>query len=206
MFATLWVQAKPVSPEKMVSEGYLRLVLHKLRQLHQTQVPFKGVTELPVFCPVGMAQMALGQLRKASPVLGQHHDRIRRLIDEAQAAIAAHPTALKLCHNDFHQHNVLIDAEDQPWIVDWAHAGWNDPYFDLAWLACNLDLPLHTATLSQILRTYQDGTSKQDVEKLGSYMRFADLLLFAWCAGQDDKGQTDDAAYFFERVCRHSVS
>lgn len=43
------------------------------------------------------------------------------------------PQPLGLVHWDFHPENVLVDANDQPWVIDWTQFQATDVRFDLAW-------------------------------------------------------------------------
>ena len=51
---------------------------------------------------------------------------------EVFARLAAVPEAAALCHHDIHPQNMVLDATDRLWLVDWEYAGLNDPVFDLA--------------------------------------------------------------------------
>ena len=56
-----------------------------------------------------------------------------------EAALAAAPVPLRLCHNDLLNAN-LIDDGTRIRIVDWEYAAMGDPWFDLGNLAVNHDL------------------------------------------------------------------
>ncbi len=60
--------------------------------------------------------------------------RILEINDELEAAVG--PVDLALCHNDLLAAN-FIDTGERLWIVDWEHAGYGAPLFDLANLASN---------------------------------------------------------------------
>jgi len=40
---------------------------------------------------------------------------------------------LSLCHMDFHGMNILLDMENQPYVIDWGSSLISDPRLDLAW-------------------------------------------------------------------------
>lgn len=58
---------------------------------------------------------------------------------EAFARLDTEPR-LALCHHDIHSQNILIDAQQRLWLVDWEYAGLGAPVFDLASFTCQADL------------------------------------------------------------------
>jgi aminoglycoside phosphotransferase (APT) family kinase protein len=52
-------------------------------------------------------------------------------LDRESGAVRSQP--LGLVHWDFHHENILIDKNDQPWIIDWTQFQLTDIRFDLAW-------------------------------------------------------------------------
>lgn len=50
------------------------------------------------------------------------------------------PGPAALCHHDIHAQNMVVDAADRLWLVDWEYAGLNDPVFDLASYASQCEL------------------------------------------------------------------
>jgi aminoglycoside phosphotransferase (APT) family kinase protein len=52
-------------------------------------------------------------------------------LDRASAQIAAPQWGL--VHWDFHPENVLLDRDEQPWVIDWTQFQMTDVRFDLAW-------------------------------------------------------------------------
>jgi len=64
----------------------------------------------------------------------------RLMAMSARLEEAAGAVDIALCHNDVLAAN-FIDAGDALWIIDWEHAGFNTPLFDLANLASNNDFP-----------------------------------------------------------------
>ena len=66
-------------------------------------------------------------------------DALARCATALEAAFAAAPVPLRLCHNDLLNAN-LIDDGARIRIVDWEYAAMGDPWFDLGNLAVNHDL------------------------------------------------------------------
>ena len=64
--------------------------------------------------------------------------RLMEIADQLESAVGATPLAL--CHNDLLAAN-FIDDGAAIWIIDWEHAGFNTPLFDLANIASNNAFP-----------------------------------------------------------------
>ncbi|MFT5112416.1 MAG: thiamine kinase-like enzyme [Parasphingorhabdus sp.] len=64
--------------------------------------------------------------------------RLMEISDELEAAVGAIQPAL--CHNDLLAAN-FIDDGNKIWIIDWEHAGFSTPLFDLASIASNSEFP-----------------------------------------------------------------
>ena len=60
--------------------------------------------------------------------------RLMQISEELESAVGAIEPAL--CHNDLLSAN-FIDDGDNIWLIDWEHAGFNTPLFDLANIASN---------------------------------------------------------------------
>ncbi len=85
-----------------------------------------------------------------------------------------------LCHNDYHGMNVILDKDDNPYVIDWGAAGICDPRFDLAWtilLYTTFSDPLFRAP---IINTYNQLDGKTDYieyfEVLAATRRITDLV------------------------------
>ena len=71
----------------------------------------------------------------------RHAPALPRLLDmAARLESAAGGARVALCHNDLLAAN-FIDDGDAMWLIDWEHAGFNTPLFDLANLASNNAFP-----------------------------------------------------------------
>ena len=64
------------------------------------------------------------------------YERLHQISRLIEAAFAAAPMQLRPCHNDLRSTNVLF-APDRVWLLDFAYAGMNDVFFDLANLSVN---------------------------------------------------------------------
>jgi tRNA A-37 threonylcarbamoyl transferase component Bud32 len=113
----------------------------------------------------------------ATPVL-------RQLCDTAGdvfAQLAASPGAMTLCHHDIHRQNMVLDATERLWLVDWEYAGLNDPVFDLASYASQCGLS-HDAlqTLCEAYAT-AGGTVRQGRLELARWA--FDYVQWLWYLG-----------------------
>jgi thiamine kinase-like enzyme len=63
---------------------------------------------------------------------------LMKISDELEAAVGAIEPAL--CHNDLLAAN-FIDDGSKIWLIDWEHAGFSTPLFDLANIASNSEFP-----------------------------------------------------------------
>ena len=64
--------------------------------------------------------------------------RLMKISEELESAVGAIEPAL--CHNDLLAANFIDDGE-KIWLIDWEHAGFNTPLFDLANIASNSVFP-----------------------------------------------------------------
>lgn len=112
-------------------------ILEPVKKLHQmgTQAVRGPVLGFSVFHVVRHYKKLLdeGQCRSAAvlPRLMEISVMLERVVG------AIHPA---LCHNDLLGAN-FIDDGDKIWIIDWEHAGFNTPLFDLANIASNSAFP-----------------------------------------------------------------
>lgn len=55
------------------------------------------------------------------------------------------PYAESFIHGDLHEHNLLIDDNQNPWLIDWGDAGHGDPAIDFAVLPTDHFIPILAA-------------------------------------------------------------
>ena len=85
-----------------------------------------------------------------------------------------------LCHMDYHGMNVMIDEDDQPYIIDWGSSRIGDSRLDVAWtilLYCTLGGPMFRAPL---IETYENLGGKLErlkyFEVMAAARRITDLI------------------------------
>jgi len=97
--------------------------------------------------------------------------RLRQLNDNLEQSIGA--TDIVLGHNDLLAANLLDDG-DRLWLIDWEHAGFGSPLFDLANLATNNNLS--EAQERNILELYFEGPPDDETIRRFGAMKCASLL------------------------------
>ncbi len=79
---------------------------------------------------------------RTAPLLNRLRDSLARKIVKAEldattryalhAQLMSMPVHNQLCHGDFHPSNIIIAADDTPYVMDWAHATQGDGSADVA--------------------------------------------------------------------------
>ncbi len=115
--------------EPAVREQALDQFCHLLATLHGLEwAHLSGAASVPAFT---IAQ----QFARWSNYL--HRYPVRTIGEVVEWLLAASaqvtPQPLGLVHWDFHPENVLVDGNDQPWVIDWTQFQATDVRFDLAW-------------------------------------------------------------------------
>jgi spectinomycin phosphotransferase len=130
-----WLDARTGTSAGLAEEQW-RTLGRTLRQIHASQLPpeVQGSISRESFIPSRrvvldrLASIIAGQSfddpaqRELAAFWQERQDEIRFVLERAdtlgrQLRSAALPLAL--CHADIHTWNVLVDAEEQLWIVDW---------------------------------------------------------------------------------------
>jgi thiamine kinase-like enzyme len=97
--------------------------------------------------------------------------QLRQRNEELEAAVG--PVDLVLGHNDLLAAN-LLDAGDRLWLIDWEHAGFTSPLFDLANLASNNALTPNQQ--EWLLEAYFDKSLNDELRHRFHAMSAASLL------------------------------
>ena len=115
----------------------LARILPPLQTLHRegTRTVRGPVLGFSVFHVVRHYHKLLGEARCRSAA---RLPRLMEIAAQLEAAVGAVDVAL--CHNDLLAAN-FIDDGTRIWIIDWEHAGFNTPLFDLANIASNSVFP-----------------------------------------------------------------
>lgn len=140
---TAFIPGRPVAADALRSGAAIPAVAAALRAVHAA-APVPGL-----FLPLRIAALygALAGARGVRPPVPA--DRLALVSATIEAALAASPVPLRLCHNDLLNAN-LIDDGSRVRIVDWEYAAMGDPWFDLGNLAVNhaLDADAEVALLA----------------------------------------------------------
>jgi thiamine kinase-like enzyme len=132
---TRFIEGAPLTPEHLKqSPGALQRTAAALRTLHDSAAAFSG--EFRAFETMQLYITLLVTLGAPLP------DRFGETVDGSEAleaALAAHPAALRPCHCDPTGRNIL-DTGERVWLVDFEYAAMNDPAWDLAYFSVESDL------------------------------------------------------------------
>jgi thiamine kinase len=93
-----------------------------------------------------------------------------------------------LCHHDVHAQNVVIDANDRLWLVDWEYGGVGDPVFDLASFASQCELPL--AAARRLCVEYIQAGGRVEWERLELARWAFDYVQWLWYQRLHDAGES----------------
>jgi aminoglycoside phosphotransferase (APT) family kinase protein len=74
---------------------------------------------------------------------------------------------LVLCHLDIHTHNVIVDKQGSPWLLDWEFAGGYPPYFEGLFMINDHDNPEFTACLRALLENPEHKDQIARIESIG---------------------------------------
>ena len=133
----------------------LARILPQLKTLHRkgTRAVRGAVLGFSVFHVARCYQklLAESECRSAAQL-----PRLMKISEQLEAAVGAIEPAL--CHNDLLAANFIDDGE-RIWIIDWEHAGFNTPLFDLANIASNSVFP-ETLEREMLERYYGEAASK----------------------------------------------
>jgi thiamine kinase-like enzyme len=154
----------------------IAFLLEKIKILHQSDIQFKGQTDI----------VTLLKNYAELPARGKSHitgDRLNKSLKIHQA-IHAHDNRLVSSHNDLVLENLLIDDQSKLWFIDWEYSGLASPYWDLA-TVCNsarMDQP----DVIKFLSLYDSPNSELRMEYLVGYQYMLQLLTIGWLASYSD--------------------
>ena len=88
---------------------------------------------------------------------------------------------LALNHHDFHHYNILLDTNNEPYVIDWGGAAVRDFRFDLGWTLVLVNSYMTRELRDAIFNTYQEKTGKaieniSFFEVFGILRRLTDVL------------------------------
>jgi len=130
--------------------------------------------------------------------------RLRPLNDDLERSVGQ--IEFVLGHNDLLAANLLDDGE-RLWLIDWEHAGFGSPLFDLANLATNNNLSENQER--RVLEHYYEGVDDDEITKPFAAMKCASLLREAmWSMVSETQSSLDFdyASYAREYLGRLEVA
>ena len=141
-----FVEGETYGPEQV--RANLQRLLPVIKKLHTDGL---GAVRGPVlaFSPFHVTRHYAKMLEDGGSRMVDDLPRLLRISAELETAAGA--IDLALCHNDLLAAN-FIDDGDKIWLIDWEHAGFGSPLFDLANIASNSVFP--EALECQMLEEY----------------------------------------------------
>jgi thiamine kinase-like enzyme len=111
---------------------------------------------------------------------------------------------LVICHHDVHARNMILDADERLWLVDWEYAGLGDPLFDLASFASQADLP--ESAEQRLVEQYLQAGGVTDPQRLPLARWAFDYVQWLWyrtVAGGQGAGSVNAGA--LQRAARLEI-
>lgn len=131
--------------------------------------------------PAGMRQVrfdAQARLLQASLPTAEAAPGLDTVAAEVFAQIDDGGDASVLCHHDVHARNLVLDAQQHLWLVDWEYAGLNHPAFDLASFASQCSL--RADATQRLCSTYARAGGQIDAGRLELARWAFDYVQWLW--------------------------
>lgn len=181
----------------------LERILGLVRRCH-VRMPdhLRGATVM--FWPFQVCRDYLATAREGRSRLGDQLDRLASINAELERATG--PIQPAFCHNDLLPANFLDDGE-RLWLLDWEYAGWNTPFFDLANLASNSQVPAERE--QWLVETYLDRRMTPDDRRRFHAVKCASLMRETlWSVVQEIHATLDFdfVAYTAENLARFDAA
>jgi thiamine kinase-like enzyme len=170
------LNSRPLNKPDLKNEPTLKAVVKIVGRLHKSEKSFQGTIDLAALI-TRYFKLAPGHQQKLinsgyKMALG----KIKRLSNQKLALVPS--------HNDLVLENILIDATEQAWLIDWEYSSMASPYWDLATLcnAANFDHPQSALLLDE----YQKTGWNLNSEILEEYRFVIRILSISWMAAFTD--------------------
>lgn len=148
-----FIDGRPLSPEGIRDPQLQPCLAELLRRCHR-EIPQHLQGPILTFWPFQVVRSYLRHLKpigtRWSARLNAFHELNERLESQFTGS------GLVMGHNDLLAGNILDDGS-RLWLIDWDYAGFSTPFFDLANLATNNELPTEAET--ELLGHYLGGTA-----------------------------------------------
>ena len=131
-----WVDGRTLEPADVRDPDRLERVLRTVRRCHH-DIPrhFRGLT--PIFWVFQVVRDYARTLREDGYRMAGRLDALLGRAAHLESVVG--PVEIVFGHNDLLAAN-FIDDGDRVWLLDWEHAGFNSPLFDLGGLVSNNEL------------------------------------------------------------------
>jgi thiamine kinase-like enzyme len=151
-------------------ETLVSLLLDRLIRLHDSDLSFVGKTRLSAL---------LTDYSRLIPAA--RHIELAAYFEKALGFCREYETIgqrIVPSHNDLVLENLLIDQNEELWMIDWEYSAMSSPYWDLATL-CNA-ARLDTNSTREFLNRYNQQLFKLEFEQLRRYQYMLQVLTIAW--------------------------
>jgi thiamine kinase-like enzyme len=169
---------RPIRLVDLDKESVFDQLVELIQRLHKSTEKFMGRVDLAELL-TRYYRLSPGRYQQlGKPVYQVALDKIQ--------TFGGRDDRLQLSHNDLVLENILIDANDRIWIIDWEYASMASPFWDLATI-CNA-FELGADRSRSFLEAYQPGARKYDFELLIDYRYALQVLSIFWMAAFTDTG------------------
>lgn len=120
-------KSKRLNTEDLNDPAVLKKLATTIRQLHDSQLPFQGTLN-PRKLLQDYAELASEKLTEDDKT------QIQLALKKLDAQDIS-TQSMRPCHGDFNLNNILIDAKQSLWLIDWEFSARADPFWDIAQLS-----------------------------------------------------------------------
>ena len=182
-------QARPFKLEDMRNESTLISLLKCIARLHTGRFKFCGEIDLVELVIRHFDQLPEGSIALLKPYLTITMEKLSVFEKQDKLKVPS--------HNDLVLENILIQADQRLWIIDWEYSALTSPYWDLATL-CN-SARFDTAQNRHLLDLYGVEAFDLDARILGNYQYVLQFLSTCWMATFSDH-QLDTELAWLEQI------
>ncbi|MBD3408282.1 MAG: phosphotransferase [Candidatus Lokiarchaeota archaeon] len=151
---TLWDKFSCGNP--LTNEDALMIFTRCFVQLHE--LDYKTFSMIPEeYKTISPLQFELDRLEeKKSDLQNSNVSFLIPLVEWLEETVKEiEMTEISLLHRDFHPNNILLDADENPYVIDWTAASIGDFRHDLAWTALLTELYAGEELSDNILNDYK---------------------------------------------------
>ena len=165
-------QARPFNFKDMRDQSILTLLVEHIAHLHKSNIQFRGEINIAELVTQYFNLVPKKSVAKLSP---HYQTAQQKLSLIAEADIRKVPS-----HNDLILENMLVQPDNQLWIIDWEYSARASPYWDLATLCNTARYGLEQNQF--LLELYNSKGTDLNAQVLRDYQIILQLLTVCWMA------------------------